>query len=247
MTNIIILVHGTWGKDEKGWYQNLDAPDCFTNNLKRSLNGDLSNSIFIPFEWSGDNTHIEREVAGKNLAEKLIELRNKYKDSKFHFIAHSHGGNVILKALEIYINKLKRHTIEPFSHIKNEVELCEAVIGYFTSDINDNILKKDEKLKNIIDEIINIKNKQKELSGTLLVKIKEVFGQGILLSPYPLLLVTYPLKNKITDAFEQLCTHEEHHGLKNVITLGTPYYFKKWYLSKTSLILSLISSNLSRT
>jgi hypothetical protein len=53
-----------------------------------------------PFYWSGSNSHTSRISAGKELAQQLRGLINRRPGLRIHLIAHSHGGNVILYALE---------------------------------------------------------------------------------------------------------------------------------------------------
>ena len=112
MKHFVFLVHGTWGRGESAWYHTTSTSTSFASKLRVALGkrGIESESvIFFPFEWKGGNTHIDRLEGAASLASKLIELRRQYvnvADIKIHFVAHSHGGNVVLKALEIYLNDL---------------------------------------------------------------------------------------------------------------------------------------------
>lgn len=245
MTNIIILVHGTWGRDNNGWYQLLDNSECFTFKLKDSLDGELMNPIYIPFEWSGDNNHIERELAAEKLACKLIELRDEHSDARFHFIAHSHGGNVVLKAVELYVNKLRNYLIRPFLSKENSFEFTDSIIEYLNSNKNKDILIENEDFNKIVGDIVKLNDEQKRNSNNFFYKLNmRVTYSYIFSSDGTIFYLAESLKGKIFDALEYLGTYEEHHRLMNIITLGTPYYYKKWDLSKLSLVLDRVIHNL---
>jgi hypothetical protein len=109
----IILVHGTWGRgffaknpDEGGckdspskgpklWFE---KDSDFRNNLEQQLASlSLDCSIF-PFHWSGANSVLARDRAAAKLADTLkTHLQDPHATPIV--IAHSHGGNVALRAL----------------------------------------------------------------------------------------------------------------------------------------------------
>ena len=53
-----------------------------------------------PFLWSGANSVFEREQTAAELANKLATQREASRDAQQIVIAHSHGGNIALKALQ---------------------------------------------------------------------------------------------------------------------------------------------------
>src|SRR5271165_1131196 len=55
---------------------------------------------FIPFSWSGRNSHIARLQAGRDLARGLRETIQEHPSVPHYVVAHSHGGNVLLYALK---------------------------------------------------------------------------------------------------------------------------------------------------
>lgn len=108
----VIIVHGTWSAPKTGqtrWYEPIDGPsgfDSFVATLDRELKKRGSPARVWAhctkanpyFHWSGTNSWIGRIHAASELAEQIVELQND--GWLCHIIAHSHGGNVALEALE---------------------------------------------------------------------------------------------------------------------------------------------------
>src|SRR5262245_4769102 len=107
----VIIVHGTWAAPEpeaKRWYQQIDGGDAaagFVAKLDRALQkrGSVARCwAHCPagdriFQWSGENSWIARTRAASALGDYVAKLR---KDGwRYHIIAHSHGGNVVVEAL----------------------------------------------------------------------------------------------------------------------------------------------------
>ncbi|MBQ4835841.1 MULTISPECIES: esterase/lipase family protein [Pseudoalteromonas] len=93
-----ILIHGTWANGN-AWYQRGgDFYNYLTNN----------HFDVMPFHWSGANQHADRVMAAVNLRALIENGQNSHvfkKDSAGFYdveiYAHSHGGNVALKALRL--------------------------------------------------------------------------------------------------------------------------------------------------
>ncbi len=51
------------------------------------------------FAWTGDNLESERRIGGNNLAKGITDLEASRDINRYHLVAHSHGGNVVLHAL----------------------------------------------------------------------------------------------------------------------------------------------------
>jgi len=107
----VIIVHGTWAAPEpaaKRWYQQIDGGKLaagFVAKLDAALQKRGSPArcwAHCPagnpiFQWSGENNWIARTRAASALGDYIARLR---KDGwRYHIIAHSHGGNVVVEAL----------------------------------------------------------------------------------------------------------------------------------------------------
>jgi hypothetical protein len=104
----IILVHGTWGRGflpkisdlrrryvfrgGKRWFEDGSQ---FRKRLDKALEDASLNWTIRKFDWSGANSVHARDCAARKLSDQLKEI-----DATAIIIAHSHGGNVAVRALE---------------------------------------------------------------------------------------------------------------------------------------------------
>jgi hypothetical protein len=111
----LLIIHGTWSTptpESTKWHQKGGA---FADALAQRLEGTpLAGAVWrscggtaTEFYWTGDNTHGARVNAAKALYKEILSIRATDPTARIHFIAHSHGGNVLLKALELYRAKLE--------------------------------------------------------------------------------------------------------------------------------------------
>jgi hypothetical protein len=125
----VILIHGTFGNDDSfadatqelpwwkpgSWFvkaldaelEKLGSPArCWAHLTEPVQEGDLrhlsESGYEIPryglFSWSGKNSAIDRTNAAVSLAE-YVEYINE-DGWRFHFVAHSHGGNILIEAFK---------------------------------------------------------------------------------------------------------------------------------------------------
>jgi hypothetical protein len=107
----VIIVHGTWAAPEAAanrWYQQIDGRGSaagFVAKLDTALQKRGSPArcwAHCPagnpiFQWSGENNWIARTRGASALGDYVAKLR---KDGwRYHIVAHSHGGNVVVEAL----------------------------------------------------------------------------------------------------------------------------------------------------
>ncbi|CAI5499293.1 unnamed protein product, partial [Closterium sp. Naga37s-1] len=123
----IIVIHGTFDAPPPDgaptWYQ-PPAPgeQNFCRKLSRLLAlgsigedaiwRDLPCSalpgIPYPFHWDGTNMHADRVTAAMKLHNLIDQIAQNDPAARIHLVAHSHGGNVMLKTIELYMAKLGR-------------------------------------------------------------------------------------------------------------------------------------------
>ena len=105
---LITLVHGTW---PDGFFRTFfwtprrrhrsplwfEDGSPFLSRLSAELH-DISHNI-TPLLWTGENSITERDKAAHVLAEYLLDEHAQHPQATQLVIAHSHGGNVALRAL----------------------------------------------------------------------------------------------------------------------------------------------------
>lgn len=104
-----LLIHGTFSAPSRGGGKWHESGSTFSESLKRKLEGThLEGSVRSSddpagagFSWSGVNGHFERIAAAEKLRDFILEQSNNDRSELFNFIAHSHGGNVLLKTIEL--------------------------------------------------------------------------------------------------------------------------------------------------
>jgi hypothetical protein len=107
---LITLVHGTWGRGffPKRQRQNrrpfwFEEGGPFLASLSGEL-GDIPHKIW-PLLWSGENSIVVRDHTAQALADHLSAEHAEHPQATQLVIAHSHGGNIALRALH-YLRQL---------------------------------------------------------------------------------------------------------------------------------------------
>lgn len=206
----VIIVHGTFNAPTEGqpplWYQPGGA---FAKKLQKELekaNPEFKGAVWRGWpdgkekaeenplftHWSGANTHPARVEAGKSLSETMLKIWADDPQACIHLIGHSHGGNVVLKALEAYGQKLNEY---------------EAAYKAWVSE-NEEAAKKNQPPKQ--SEVIEIEKHVGRFMN-LKAELGNMYGE-IPLADVP-----------------------EVHRIGRVVTLGTPFFLKRWRLSRAML------------
>ena len=86
------FVHGTWSD-----------PSTYSKLSKQTITNITKNTEGATFQWSGNNTDIARQIAGKQLAEHV--MKNRDGKQSLTIVGHSHGGNVAIIAANILKGK----------------------------------------------------------------------------------------------------------------------------------------------
>jgi hypothetical protein len=112
---LTVVVHGTFAATLRWWRPGgADAP-TFADRLEVALaRRGMPDTVWKPalalgwspeaFAWSGRNRHVDRLIGGRTLAIQLNALAETLDATEaeplvVNFVAHSHGGNVVLEAL----------------------------------------------------------------------------------------------------------------------------------------------------
>jgi hypothetical protein len=117
-TSYLLVVHGTWNPpsaDDPLWHQagSKDAAN-FCNRLetelaKRGTTGSVWrqwNAEPAEFGWTGANEHEDRIRAGDDLFSRWLAISKVDPTARINIVAHSHGCNVTLRAVQKYLEHL---------------------------------------------------------------------------------------------------------------------------------------------
>lgn len=130
----VLVIHGTWNPPVPGfpvWHQ-LDEAD--PANFCRQLNDELEklglgrpvwrrlDDDEIYFFWTGANKHEDRVAAGESLFKLISEIIDSDPAARIHLIAHSHGANVVLRAIEMHLRRLRDHGSTLFRKVTRALE-----------------------------------------------------------------------------------------------------------------------------
>lgn len=114
-TYVITLVHGTFARNAQ-W---INEGSSLRATLEKTLPGPL---LIVPFRWSGRNSLAARHTASEQLGAVITKQLALYPEAEHYVIAHSHGGNIIMYALQD--TELERQIdgvvclSTPFLHVK---------------------------------------------------------------------------------------------------------------------------------
>jgi hypothetical protein len=138
----ITLVHGTWGRGFFKLDKPTKTPRWFEDNsqFRDTITATLAfwNMPAATFEvckWSGQNSITARERAARQLADHLNSQRRANPSAPQLVIAHSHGGNVAVRAIE-YLEGPRNHVFvatiaTPFIEMFPRVETFESTRYWF--------------------------------------------------------------------------------------------------------------------
>ncbi len=112
---LTLVVHGTFAKEAEWWRLSADGNVTFADQLEREMTRcGVSGTVWAPLlsegfdydaiAWTGQNRHRDRVKAAKQLSATLNAFAervhaNPNEPVVVNFVAHSHGGNVVLEAL----------------------------------------------------------------------------------------------------------------------------------------------------
>jgi pimeloyl-ACP methyl ester carboxylesterase len=99
----VLLIHGTSANEPASWWlpssefcQKLDSALLQRKSPARCWTHVGTRKVFA---WTGHNLETERRIGGDRLAKEIRDLESITDIRRYHIVAHSHGGNVVLHAL----------------------------------------------------------------------------------------------------------------------------------------------------
>ncbi|CAI5468609.1 unnamed protein product [Closterium sp. Yama58-4] len=251
-THYVIVVHGTFDAPpddgSRTWYQPAAPGEInFCSKIgARLAEGPLGGGcvwrelpaepparfrIPYPFHWDGTNTHEGRIDAAHKLARLLDVIANGDPSARIHVIAHSHGGNVLLKAIELY---MKRQGSKAVSDLPPPVlqRFWAAYKGRY--DLIRHWKKPD--VSNTLWRFFPFLVVRRSMAGRREGRTKEQYpwaSQRWLDS-----LLRLPAQRQRLFLAHRLATSPLSNALGGLVFLGTPFYMKSWERNGMLLLLA---------
>ncbi|GJP56296.1 hypothetical protein CLOM_g15364 [Closterium sp. NIES-68] len=250
-THYVVVVHGTFdappADGSRTWYQPAapgeqnfcskigallaDGPlggGCVWRELPSAL--PARSGIPHPFHWDGTNTHEGRVDAAHKLSRIFNFIATNDPSARIHVIAHSHGGNVLLKATELYMKRLGSRSVS---------DLPPAVQKQFWAayksryDMIRHWRKPD--VSNTLWRFFPFLVVRRSMTGQRATSVKEQYPWAC--SRWVDSLLALPTKRQRLFLAHRLATSPLSNALGSLIFLGTPFYVKKWERNGVALLL----------
>jgi hypothetical protein len=216
----IILVHGTFNRPKNGkphWsVYDEKNPENFARRLDDLLGGtSLGQSSendsqgtrkILTFSWCSHNSHDCRVQAGKKLFHLIRDITKEDPDARIHFVGHSHGGNVILMALQHYYLALA-------SEVRDQNPMTEFLRDFVDSE---SLSALGESLFKLLNPIWWLK-----LIGLYIKNIIRAISIGLLREGSI-------LSKKQVEKIRQIFANYHTNRIGKIVFLGTPFVHKRW-------------------
>ena len=146
---VTLVIHGTFAGQESWWRLGDRRGPSFSDRLEDALaRRGVAGTVWRPaldsgmdyedFRWAGGNRNRDRRDGAHKLGRSLASLAERMKASKdrplvVNFVAHSHGGNVVLESLRrIPENVVVGNVVllgTPLISVRPRFQLLRAVIS----------------------------------------------------------------------------------------------------------------------
>ena len=228
-THYVLVIHGTWNPPNPTaptWHQlNESDPQNFCTKLNDEL------EIFgygrpvwrgvdakeITFGWSGANQHSDRIVAAEDLYKLIHRIVDEDPSARIHFVAHSHGANVLLHALSLYLKELRREGRAMFDEARRDVIDAER---HAMGTLSQMFLESARMFREATTDYTT--SLQTNLEGLVRGKIGHDATHR--------LIQTLPQIHKTTFA-DRWMTFDASNRIGRLVFLGPPFFTKTWMSS----------------
>jgi len=173
----------------------------------------------IAFKWGGDNTrddntHEAREEGAEKLCSLLLDMRQSDPEARIHLIAHSHGGNVVLRAIELYFDRLEKQSRDILYRAREKVAGDKAPIVAI-----------DEALREVCgDGLAKSQDFHQLAAGHLPLLLEKDFREP------------ERRRGQFGEKFHAAWSRSpQSHRLGRLVFMGTPFYYKRW-LPRSGLV-----------
>ncbi|CAI5475241.1 unnamed protein product [Closterium sp. Yama58-4] len=185
---------------------------------QRMMDGDVP----YPFFWDGTNTHEGRLKAAEKLARLFDLIASRDPSARIHVIAHSHGGNVLLKATELYMKRLPTLSLSTL-HPAIRKRFWAAYRRGFDMVKGWRQVDRPSGWRRFFPSLVVMRSMT---GGKLSHGTKEQYPWG----RYRWLdsLLGLPTKRQRLFLSHRLATSPLSNALGCLVFLGTPFYVKKW-------------------
>lgn len=173
------------------------------------------------FSWSGDNDHDERLKAGRKLCDHIVTVTSRDPKARVHFIAHSHGGNVLLKAVELYHRHLLSQGARIFTHLQEALDRGDSAETAAEDAIRREFPELTETLPQPwVDNLAEFcrGNLVKRSSAKRLFRLMQPEYTGMLLFQ------------------KDWASWSQANRLGRIVFLGTPFFRKQWSVSRHAIV-----------
>jgi hypothetical protein len=221
----VIVVHGTFNRPEPGkphWaIVDPGDPDSFAHRLNTHLAATAIGASVnrMPddeprvFVWDGGNTDRDRRDGGQRLVTHIDSIVKQDPNARIHLVGHSHGGNVILIALEYYYRYLQRKA-DHYSSIPRWAWVSGDMTAGFLSKQPTDLYEPAYQL------LGRISGRDETPLSSVLHDVSSFLFES---DPY-----FDRLDPEATEYRRYYCASPTTNRLGRIVFLGTPFYQKRW-------------------
>lgn len=261
-SHYVLIVHGTGNPPgtPAEWHQlPSDGSPNFCTKLNDILEAQYGagrpvwrrlDDMPAHFDWGGENDHESRKRGGGSLKERIDSIVLKDSSARIHLVGHSHGCNVILKAVENYLHDLSQEawwiTYEAGRALRTQSppKALESAIRKVFKENAQAILSQCQSaldvLKTELDKMLKIAQEEDALKPGPKKLLKWIMGNYIHFDCRPKLrwMMGHLGRNNIHERIsyqgfrDAWIANTGVNRLGKIVFLGPPFMIKRWHAPK---------------